>query len=550
MMLYRIYILIIVTTCLVGTVSGQSMEWLCHPGEYVQVTYIGHDMFKVKNDQNKSGIIHVDGREILEIKYDSITPFEENKALLLGQDGTTLLGILSSKGELIKDFSGLNYKVTRYPKYKENRLPFTNASGLSGYLNEKGEISIEPVFYFVAPFQDGIAAVQYQTGDYGLINKGGKSAIISNTKYSFVSSPVDEYVLTVTNSSKGGNVLRLCKIDNQKLKTERTLENGMFIWLSDDFTTVECQRGGRYYIDDQWRISGSNTDNKLPEVKESVQPFYTDTSKILGKTASEGGYQITYLGNPILYNVFPNVTTTDNYAIVHSRDGKVGVLKLNKTANINIKTPQSPIPFYHNHPIDLLLDVDLSGVDADKIHWYRNEAGYLTHSALEFNDGKYQLRMPYYSQNTISGGKEIETIDIAFTYDGLDWMHQNLDLKSEYKTEARFEVALNGSNVVDGNDKTTLTIDIRSLNGPAKGRVIVPGLKPVYIEGETLSIPINETVFQNTSKTFTFNIKIEEDGFPDYSTVISKTVQGRVVDRKESGKKKEPEKKKEKIRLK
>lgn len=516
--------------------NGQSMDWLCHPGEYAEISYLGNDLFKVRNSLGKCGIIHADGRKTIDVKYDSITPFAENKALLLDGDGKRLLGIINNRGEMIKNVEAHEYYVTKYPCYKEGRLSFTDKDGLSGYLNERGEVSIEPDYYLAAPFQDGIAAVQYQSGSYGLINKGGTSAIISNSEYPFISSPVDGCVLAITGSRKGADALRIFKIDGTKLKSLKTLEDGMNIWLSDDFTTIECQKGGRYYIDDQWRVAGSNTDNELPQISDESPAFHIESSKILGKSRTEGGLRITYLGNPIVNNVFPDISTFDDYAIVRSRDGKVGVLRLNKSAAIDIKAPASAIVFYHNRPVEMLLDVDLKAVNPDKLHWYRNDTGYLTHSSLEYNNGKYQLRMPYYKSNSQADVKEKESVDIAFTYDGLDWMHHELAIESMHKNDDRFEVSLSVINGPDANGKCDIVINIKSLNGLANGKVIVPGVKTEKIDGDNLSIPLTVQVPQNASKTFTYTIRIEEDGCPAYSASVSKTIQGLKSEKKEKKK--------------
>lgn len=516
--------------------NGQSMDWLCHPGEFSEVSYLGQDLFKVRNNLGKWGIIQANGEKTIDILYDSITPFVENKALLLDLEGKRLLGIINNKGELVKDVSASEYYVTKYPNYKEGRLAFTNKNGLSGYLNERGDIAIEPNYYLAAPFQDGIAAVQYQGGDYGLINKGGKSAIVSNSEYRFISSPVDGRVFIINGSRKGADAFRLCKIDGVKLKTEKTFEDGMNIWLSDDFTSVECQKGNRYYIDNQWRISGSNTNKKLPHISEGTQSFHIETSKILGKSNVEGGLRITYLGNPIVNNIFPDVSTFDDYAIVHSKDGKVGVLKLNKSAAIDIKAPNTPIVFYHNQPIEVLLDVNLKAVNPDKLHWYRNDTGYLTHSSLEYNNGKYQLRMPYYKPNSNTGERLQEDVDIAFTYDGLDWMHHTLKLESIHQNTDRFDISITGSNTADINGRCNLTIHIKSLNGEAKGKITIPGIKSEQINGESIKIPIIVNVPDNATKNYSFTIKIEEDGCPAYSTTISKTIQGRKIEKRKKKK--------------
>ena len=159
---------------------AQSMEWLCHPGKYTNIHYMGNDLFKVKNSTNKWGVISADGKEVLSIKYDSITSFVEDRALILDKSGHRIIGILDQNGETIKSFDKEKVFTTNYPFYKEGLLPYKESNGLCGYINVHGIISIKARFYLAAPFQNGYATVQYADGDgyFGLINKSGGSAII------------------------------------------------------------------------------------------------------------------------------------------------------------------------------------------------------------------------------------------------------------------------------------------------------------------------------------------------------------------------------------
>lgn len=83
----------------------------------------------------------------------------------------------------------------------------------------------------------------------------------------------------------------------------------MFVDLSDDFRYLMSQNGHHYFIDNQWRISGSNYNYKLPyELKDSFS-FITESSELLSKQETKNGIQITYLGKPILEHAFNNVET-------------------------------------------------------------------------------------------------------------------------------------------------------------------------------------------------------------------------------------------------
>ncbi len=204
LMMKRIVFFFLMFFCVLHLMA-QSMEWLCRPGKYSGIQYMGFDLFKVKDDAGKWSVISAQGKEVLSAKYDSITQFVENRALILDKSGHRIMGILGSDGILIKSFENEEFFTTSYPYYKEGFLGYKEKNGLCGYINTMGDISIKPRFYHAAPFQDGIATVQYADGGgyYGLINKSGGSAIISDSKYRFLSSLVEGHLLAVTSSSRG-----------------------------------------------------------------------------------------------------------------------------------------------------------------------------------------------------------------------------------------------------------------------------------------------------------------------------------------------------------
>ena len=281
---------------------AQSMEWLCRPGKFSDIQYMGYDLFKVKNNEGKWGIFSAEGKQVLDVKYDSITSFVEGRALILDKAGHRIIGILDQNGEILKSFENDQIFATAYPYYKEGLLSYKEKNGLCGYINSQGIISIKARFYLAAPFQNGIATVQHADGDgyFGLINKSGGSAIISDTKYKFLSSMVDGQLLAVTSSSRGGDLLRIMRLDVNQLKATKTLESKMFVDLSDDFTYLVSQNGHHYYIDNQWRISGANYKYSLPYKIDDKLTFITESAELLSKQESKNGIQITYMGKLLM----------------------------------------------------------------------------------------------------------------------------------------------------------------------------------------------------------------------------------------------------------
>lgn len=521
---------------------AQSMEWLCRPGKFSDIQYMGYDLFKVKNNEGKWGIFSAEGKQVLDVKYDSITSFVEGRALILDKAGHRIIGILDQNGEILKSFENDQIFATAYPYYKEGLLSYKEKNGLCGYINSQGIISIKARFYLAAPFQNGIATVQHADGDgyFGLINKSGGSAIISDTKYKFLSSMVDGQLLAVTSSSRGGDLLRIMRLDVNQLKATKTLESKMFVDLSDDFTYLVSQNGHHYYIDNQWRISGANYKYSLPYKIDDKLTFITESAELLSKQESKNGIQITYMGKPILEHSFDNVETYEKkYAIVSAKDKTIGVLKLNPSAGIEIIEPTQVFVFNHNPlPTDLSsnldemdpeqyveVQVDIKDVNPTQLKCYINEEGYLRYAPLKQQNGIWKLHLPYFHPDTKFDNIISKKIDIAITYDGLDWMHRLVNLSTKH--EPGYDVQITGNNITNDKGIGTIKIIVESIKGvPNKStRIDVTGHKTVYLKGaeEIITIPVNN-IPEGESKTFTYTVTITEEGCPIIKKTVSKVI--------------------------
>lgn len=520
----------------VSHLMAQSMEWLCRPGKYSDIQYMGFDLFKVKDNTNKWGIISAQGKEVLSTRYDSITQFVENRALILDKPGRRIIGILDSNGSMIKSFENEVLYATSYPHYKEGLLGYKGKNGLCGYLNAIGEVSIKPRFYLAAPFQNGIATVQYADGGYyGLINKSGGSAIISDTKYRFLSSLVNGRLLAVTSSSRGGDLLRVMELEVNKLKATKTLEKKMFVDLSDDFTYLVSQNGHHYFIDSQWRITGANYPFKLPYQIADKQIFITESSELLSKQDTRNGVQITYMGKPILEHSFDRVKTYEKkYAIVSAKDKSIGILKLNPSAGIEIFDPVQVFVFNHNplpsaitanldeiEPSQYVeVDVDIKDVNPNQLKCYINEDGYLRYAPLrEQSNGDWRIHIPYFHPDTLFDNIIQKNIDIAITYDGLEWMHRTVKLATKH--EPGYDISIS-SNM--RQDKLEITVQSIKGNSGRQARIEVTGQETTYINGDKkiISIPVN--VPKGESATFTYTVTVAEEGCPIIKETVSKTI--------------------------
>lgn len=515
------------------------MEWLCRPGKFVAIQYIGYDLFKVKNADNKWGIISADGKQILDVKCDSITPYVEGRALILDKSGNKILGLLNQEGEIIKSFENEFICVTSFPYYKEGLLGYKGKNGLCGYINSKGAIAINAKFYLAAPFQNGIATVQYADGYYGLINKSGGSAIISDTKYYFLSSIVDGHLFAVTASNRGGNLLRTMELDVNRLIATQTIESKMFVDLSDDFTYLVAQNGHHYFIDNQWRISGANYKFKMPYKIEDKFTFITESVELLSKQETKNGVQITYMGKPIIENSFDNVETYEKkYAIVSAKDKSIGVLKLNPSAGIELAEPTQVFVFNHNPLPSALsanldemepeqyieIQVDIKDVIPSQLKCYLNEGGYLRYAPLKQREGIWFLHVPFFKSDTQFDNIITNEVDIAITYDGLDWMHRLVKLSTKH--EPGYDIQISGNSVTNNQGVGNIVITVLSIKGkPNKPVTIEVAGKNVIMTGnkKEITIPVSN-IPEGESKNFTYNVTVREEGCPVTTRTLAKTI--------------------------
>lgn len=516
------------------TASAIGIDWVCQPGLYAEIQYLGKNLFKVKTPgkEGKWGIVHADGSMRIEMRYDSITSFREDRALLLDAEGQRLLGLVDPTGKLVRDFSGERIYVSRFPFFKEGRLSFRTAdSQMFGYMNNQGVTVIQPQFYLAAPFQDGVAAVQYDGDNYGLINKSGNSAFVSDTRFSFISSPVDGKVVAVQGSRKGADQLCIMYLEGAKLKKEKTLENGINIWPAEDFSTLDCQTGHQYYIDDQWRISGASYENAgLPVVAREPDCVVTESNTILGKAFTRNGVKIMFNGSPVMDYTFPNVETygetyEEAYAIVRARDNKVGALRLNTHAEIVIKAPQAPVVFYHNEMQEVVLEVALDNIDPSRIKWYWNNQGDLQRSiSQQVEGGMWQLRMPYF-KSAVEYDKEVsENIDIALTYDGYDWIHQLVNIKSLHRPG--YKVTVEGPETINKGNSAKLYVKAAPVKGGsmAKGEITVNGEITESFDNGLALVERPVSVSDGTSQVFVYEVEVKEEGCPVYRHKVTKKV--------------------------
>jgi hypothetical protein len=505
----------------VNVVLGQSVDWLLEPSNYADISYMGHDLFKFKT-KGKSGIYNAAKQEfVLEARYDSITNMVEGQAIALDATGENILAIINGRGA-VKDLSSRNYVVSSYPHFKEGYLVYGDFNeNLYGYLDKEGRIAIKPQFYQAAPFQQGIASVKYPNEQYGLINTAGSTAIFSDTEFLFLSSPVNGQTIGKTNSTRGGNQLKIYQIEGAKLKEVKTLESKVGnISISGNFTQIGCALNSHiYYLDDQQRVTHANFSVNLPQVNDVPEAIITESQKSIGKKRIENGFNLTYEGHPFMEELFKSAAIYDDkYIVARSSQGALGILGFNPTSAVHLKSPAKTIIFYHNEKQDIEVPVVAEDVDLNNLRFYIEENG--IRQQLTTINGN--LIIPYFSADSQFNNIKKENITIAITKNEMEWQKQSVSINSVH--EVGYTVNISGPQTTAADGTATITIAIQAKNKTANtsARISVNGQSQGSISGQYKTITQQRDVPKGKTLSFTFTVVIIEDGCPNMQ--VSKTL--------------------------
>lgn len=513
---------------------SQTMEWHIKDN-YVDVKYMGNNLFRVKNSSGKWGVINEYGETTVEIQYDSITPIVENRALLLDITGQNLKGIINEKGQIIKSFNN-NEIIANFPFYSEGMLAYGVEAGnyyLFGYLDTNGNTRIEPKYYWAAPFNDGKAVIQYKSKNFGLINKSGGTELNDNRKFKFMSTPVDNILLIAVGSNRGDEISLVTLGANGKLNEVEKLEKETGYSVNvNDYKTISYQNGNRYYFDNAMRLVSSSTGKKFNDaLTYDVKLPNSSNFKIMRE---QGGWKIMHSGKVLLYTSFRDISFCGNeYAIITSQKHTKGVLKLNNNANISVQNIPTQADFYHNAFIKGNVSVSIDGLFASSqvqigvVGLKENNQEERFNVPVGFS-GIYNQPISYFIPATNFDSEVSLPIKVNLYIDGMLYNTEKHELTGVHKRAFRVSDA-NAPEYSDPEGNATITFNVQSLDGTpsSSARVSISGAanQTKRFNGEELlyfKVPV--TVPMESEKTFSFIVTIKEDGCPSYTKTIKRTI--------------------------
>ena len=343
----RIRLLTLYIICLTcNLLAAQTVQWSVKPTYSSLEEYVGK-LYKYR-ENGKVGLVDISGKVLVEVKYDSITPFIDYHALALDfQGGNCMLkGIVNQNNFNMVEVSDGYFLSQKYPYFSEGKLVVSSNNGKYGYMLTDGSLLVECQYEEAFPFYQDRALVY---------KKKGK----------------DEIYLT-----KNG----------EKLIPELIREKGPFSCCYKSFN----EKGqSLVFCDYKWRII--NLEGKVIESfdwdeeekakskckERKLEPIYTDNllsipieSEILAVKNEQGlfGFQVKGENDWCVPAQFSEAYSfKDGYAKV-KKYGKYGILKLKSDVSFNGSLLQNQVKVIHGKSDSLKYMLNLPQ-QLGKVEW-------------------------------------------------------------------------------------------------------------------------------------------------------------------------------------
>ena len=311
-----IYLLLSICGLIPFALDAQTAKWVIKP-QYTSVTAYGDGMYKVKLGRSV-GVLDMEGKAIVPVFADSITPLIEECALVLQyEEGKSRLkGILHGNRKMVSVTE--EWFVDDFAFFSEGKLPVYIKNGKYGYIGPNGKLILDFDYGFVHPFSEGWAAV---SKGKSILGKGigliKKNIAKSNKEKVFY---IDEQGRMMTLQSDIGDIY-----------TGTSFKNGEALVITKDNRYCIINTSGQLLridnnvilmFDEKYALAVSN------EVKENIVPVMAYDGPTTFVENSLYGYK---QGNKVILPAqFQTASPfSKGYAIV-AKENKYGVLKLLK----------------------------------------------------------------------------------------------------------------------------------------------------------------------------------------------------------------------------
>lgn len=489
-------------------VFSQTAEWLIKP-QYDDIQRIQHHLLKVKMD-GKVGIINQNGKEVVPVKYDSISYFVEGKALILNKMGNTVVGIVYAAQETFI-ILGKTYQIdTDFPYFSDGFLAVQNENGKWGFLTEngaEGEGFLSCSNESVLPFSEKITFIKMDAKNHAYINSQGKPLIGNFGKvvegYSFYNGEA-----LVFNSSfnwawldASGNVKKETKAPKQKFLPNK---NGKTITHS----------GSSFIFDHKWRLKeyvlddGKKDSYVFPDIVLPLEPVHSGQLSVFNNTS---GLEIRFDNRPIIPAQFESAAIISEDKVVVSKNRKKGILKIisNQTLEVNLPTQEVVFQHYQNATLQISLNKPVSLRNKQiNLSVTDNKSQIIDYKLVVDNQDKNIYETEFIKPATEFDVSTDHFYNVQVDADDIVYYKSTFNVPTVY--HSGFEVVCNTPNVeADSNAIAAVVLSVKNISDISSETTTIQ----VKYDGATL---YNKTHTVAAKKSITIPLKITARTSEDY----------------------------------
>lgn len=312
----------------------------------------GLALVKPIGEESKYGFINEKGKYTIEPKYKEATVFSEGLAWVVEENGAP--SVIDTKGKLkftLKEASAVSLFSEGLASYSVFN---DNGDELVGFVDNKGNVVIEPQFVFATFFKNGKCGVMNEDGKWGFIDSKGNLSI--NYQFDNVSNFIDNRSSFETNEKYGiidnkGKYLVNPQFSNLVIDGKLSLikQNNKWGWIDEN---------GNLVINPQFDEALPFNGNDLTPVKSGKKYGYIDKD---GKIAINSQFEFA----------LPFFSKKQIAPVVNS-DGKIGFINKDGKYVINPQFKDFSEDFtyfnntyYNEYLWNLDLDIDFMSVTTD-----------------------------------------------------------------------------------------------------------------------------------------------------------------------------------------
>ncbi len=292
--------------------GAQTAQWVLKP-KYSSIVPYGENLLKEKL-YNKVGLIGKDGKEVVPVTADSITPLTEDLGLILVlEEGKYRLIDLVRRDATVQSVSGEFY-VDEYPFFSEGKLPVCNKKGKYGFMDATGRLILKFNYGSVHPFAEGWAAVSKgsvlkDVSKVMGIGKKQEKMYYVNDRGKFLTLQSDIGDICMATTFKNGEAL-VVTMDNR------------YCFINTSGNIIRMGSEGTLSFDRNYSLC---LDGEVEEATNGITEHYDGPSTFIGK---DGLYGYCQENKTILPPQFTQALPFANGYAIAAQNGYWGILKL------------------------------------------------------------------------------------------------------------------------------------------------------------------------------------------------------------------------------